>query len=63
VSFGPKLDPLPLTCSPNEDIVVTMQFVPGDEAFERVLTIYVEELSRIRPIKITVKSHSLEARP
>lgn len=63
MSFGPKLDTLPATCSPNEEIVVTMQFVPGSEAFERELTIYVEELAGIRPIKVTVKSDPQRATP
>jgi hypothetical protein len=56
VSFGPKLNQLPATCSPGEEVPVTLEFVPDDEEFERELTIYVEEPGGIRPINVTVKS-------
>jgi hypothetical protein len=61
VSFGPKLDPLPAVCSPGEEVVVTLEFVPDDEEFKRELDIYLEEATGLRTIKVTVKSAPKES--
>lgn len=56
MSFGPKLLELPAECSPGEEIVITLEFTPKFEEFEREIEIYVEEPTGIRAIKLTVKS-------
>lgn len=61
MSFGPKLDPLPAVCSPGEEVVVSLEFVPEDEEFEREVEVYVEEPTGIRTIKVTVKSAPRES--
>jgi hypothetical protein len=58
VSFGSKLSPLPLHCSPGAEVIVTVEFIPDDEEFEREIEIYVEEPTGIRAMKFMVKSAS-----
>lgn len=55
MSFGTKLDVLPVV-SPGGEITATLHFVPQDENFEQEATIYVEESTGIRLMKIKAKS-------
>jgi hypothetical protein len=55
VSFGPKLDALPVV-PPGAEITATLGFIPFDEVFEQGATIYVEESAGIRMLKIKAKS-------
>jgi hypothetical protein len=61
LSFGPKLDQLPAASSPNEEVIVTLEFAPNALEFEREATIYVEEPNGIRTLKITVQSAPRES--
>lgn len=59
MSFGSKLDALPVV-PPGGEITTTLGFIPLDEDFEQEVTIYVEESSGIRLLKIKAKSAPLE---
>ncbi len=61
MSFGPKLEPLPATFSPNQEVVVSLEFAPPGEDFQRHLELYVEEPAGSRAIALTVKSAPREA--
>lgn len=56
MSFGAKLPQLPAEYSPNEEIIVTLEFTSQFAEFNREIEIYVEEVGGTRPIKLTVKS-------
>jgi hypothetical protein len=55
VSFGPKLDDMPVVPSGGE-ITATLIVTPSDADFEQEATIYVEEAAGIRLLKIKAKS-------
>ena len=59
MSFGPKLDALPIV-PPGGKITATLMFIPRAEDFQQEATIYVEESAGIRLLKITAKSPSHE---
>jgi hypothetical protein len=59
VSFGPKLDALPVV-SPGGQVTATLIFEPADGDFEQKATIYVEESAGIRLLKIKAKSATPE---
>jgi hypothetical protein len=55
LSFGPKLDALPVV-PPGGEIIATLEFIPADEDFAQSATIYVEESAGIRLLKIKALS-------
>lgn len=55
MSFGPKLDALPVV-PPGGEVTATLGFVPDDEDFEQEATIYVEESTGIGVLRIKAKS-------
>jgi hypothetical protein len=59
VSFGPKLDSLPVV-PPGGEIAATLVFFVSAEDFKQDATIYVEESTGTRKLKFTVKSPSHE---
>ena len=59
MSFGPKLDSLPVVPAGGE-VTATLLFVPDDEDFEQEATIYVEDSAGIRPLEIKARSPSKE---
>lgn len=59
VSFGSKLDALPVV-PPGGEITAILMFIPRDEDFKQDATIYVEEAAGIRMLKITARSPSHE---
>ena len=59
MSFGPKLDAVAVVPAGGE-IAATLHFQPNDADFKQDATIYVEELSGIRKLKIRVQSPSYE---
>lgn len=55
MSFGTKLD-VPPPVPAGGEITATLRFAPQDENFEQEATIYVEESTGIRLLKIKAKS-------
>ena len=59
MSFGPKLDALPVV-PPGTELTATLVFEPFDDEFEQTATIYVEESAGLRLLKIKAKSATQE---
>ncbi|MGH7170494.1 MAG: hypothetical protein ACRELG_09485 [Gemmataceae bacterium] len=58
MSFGSKLDELPIAIPPGDEIIVMLSIESNGAEFERHATIYVEEVTGIRSLDITVKTAS-----
>lgn len=64
MSFGSKLDQMPITCAPNEETVVTLELVvPDFVTFELEATVFVEEPAGIRSIALSVRNAPKEPGP
>ena len=55
MSFGSELENWPFLVPAGNEILVTVELIPGSEEFERQATIYVEEQKGVRRLELTVK--------
>ena len=54
MSFGSELENWPFLVPPGDEILVTVELIPGSEEFERQATIYVEKPKGIRRLELTI---------
>jgi hypothetical protein len=56
LSFGPKLEPLPATVPPGEEVIATLSFKPTTENFSQEAEIFLEEPDGTRIVTVVARS-------
>ncbi len=56
MSFGPKLDPLPASVPPGDEVIATLSFTPAGPSFAQEAEIYLEEPSGLRVVTVVARS-------